>query len=122
MYKEASKLKLRIPTPVGQLSVEQMWGLSIPQLDEIAVSLEDSVNKSQRKSFIAKSSVEDKVAKLRFDITLDILETKVASSEAEANRLETKAHNDKILSLIAEKQDNDLKDMSVEDLKKLLKQ
>lgn len=121
MYKEASKLKLRIPTPVGQLSVEQMWGLSIPQLDEIAVSLEDSVNKSQRKSFIAKSSVEDKVAKLRFDITLDILEAKVASSEAEANRLETKAHNDKILSLIAEKEDNDLKDMSVEDLQKLLK-
>ena len=34
---------------------------------------------------------------------------------------ETKAHNQKILALIAEKKDGQLKEMSVEDLEKLLK-
>lgn len=121
MYKEASKIRLRVESQLGLLSVEQLWGLSLPQLDELAVSLEENVDKSVRKSFITEMPKEDKVAKLKLDIVIDILETKVASSKAATTRMETKAHNDKINTLIAEKKDNTLKDMSVEDLEKLLK-
>ena len=43
------------------------------------------------------------------------------SRQVESKRLENKAHNAKILSLIAEKQNEELKTKSISDLKKLLK-
>ena len=120
MYKKASKLKLRIATTLGLLSVEQLWDLTIGQLDAVAVKLQEEYKKSGEKSFVLKKSKKDAVAKLKFDIVLDILTNKVEIAEVAAKSAETKAHNQKILGLIAEKKDEDLKGMSVEDLEKQL--
>ena len=53
---------------------------------------------------------------------LNILTTKVEEQEASLNEVEKKAHNQKILSLIADKQEENLKGKSVEELEKLLKE
>ena len=60
--------------------------------------------------------MKDATAKLRFDIVLDILETKFKTSETASKAAETKAHNQKIISLIKEKQDDVLKGKSIEEL------
>lgn len=121
MYKEASKLKLRFLTNKGNLSVEQLWDLSLTDLDSLAVSLEDAFKKSGKKSFLAIKSEKDKLIKLRFDIALDILTTKVEENEKRQKETEVKEHNQKILSLIKRKQDSELEGKSVEELNKLLK-
>lgn len=120
MYKLASKQKLRVPTTQGNLSVEQLWDLSIPQLDALAVSLEETHKTSARKSFVVKKTIKDKTAKLRFDIVLDVLTTKVEEQEASSNAAETKAHNNKILDLIARKKEGELEGKSVAELEKML--
>ena len=109
MYKEASKLKLRFQTTKGVLSVEQLWGLSLMELDTLAVSLEEEYKNSKGKSFLDKKTEKDKTIKLRFDIALDVLNTKVEEKEAAKQEVEDKKHNQKILGLIKEKQDEDLK-------------
>lgn len=121
MYKEASQLKLRVQTNKGLLSIEQLWDLSIEELDVLAVRLETEYKLSGKKSFIVKKSPKDKEIKLKFDIVLDILTSKVDEQDLLTNAREIKEHNQKVLTLIAEKQDEELKSKSVAELEKLLK-
>jgi hypothetical protein len=120
-YKIATKLKLRFNTTKGQLSTEQLWDLSLTELDNLAVRLEQEAKEGNQKSFLSKKTEEDKISKLRFDIALDILQSKVEEMEALQNAQATKEHNEKILSLIANKQDSELAEKSVEELKEMLK-
>lgn len=120
-YKEASKLKLRFQTEKGVLSTEQLWDLSIPQLDELAIRLESEYKDSGKKSFIVKRTEKDKIAKLKFDISLDVLNSKVEEEASALEAKENKAHNEKIISLIAEKKDESLKGKSIKELEKMLK-
>lgn len=119
IYKKASKDGLRITTNKGLLSVEQLWSLPVEALDDIAVGLQTTVKKSAKKSFLETRTGTDAIAKLAFDIVLDILETKVKSSNTAAKAAETRAHNMKIDDLIAAKQDEALANLSVEELEGL---
>lgn len=119
MYKKASKLGLRINTSRGPLSVEQLWTLSISDLDTLAVSLEET--SSVKKSFLARKSDADTITKLKFDIVLDILTTKLEEAATAADAKAVKEHNKRILELMAKKKDESLEAMSLEDLEKLLK-
>jgi len=121
MYKEASKTKLRVSSKLGLLSVEQLWELGLPELDEIAIRLEKEYKDSGKKSFVVAKSKKDKVTKLRFDIVVDVINTKVEDAQGSLDSQEKKAHNDHILELIANKKDEELKDMSIEELEKKLK-
>ena len=121
MYKKASRLKLRFETKKGILNVEQLWTLSLSDLDELAVSLEEELNKSKTKSFLECRSNEDKIISLKFDIVFDILTTKLEEQESNKKELETKEHNEKIMRLISKKQEDELQNKSIDDLVKLLK-
>lgn len=121
MYKEASRLQLRVQTNKGLLSIEQLWSLSVADLDALAVSLEDEYKASGKKSFLTVRSVKDKTAKLKFDIVLDILNTKVEEAEVAKQKKDDKEHNDKIFKLIAEKQEAGLSKLSIRQLEAQLR-
>jgi hypothetical protein len=121
MYKEASRIDLRVQTPKGNLTTSQLWQLPVDDLDTLAVSLQAEYEASGKKSFLVKKSEKDKLAKLRFDIVLDILTTKADEARALAEAREIKEHNQKILSLIAEKTDESLKGKSIKQLEAMLK-
>ena len=116
VYKEANRQKLRFQTSKGPLAAEQLWDLSLTDLDTLAVSLEEEHATSGKKSFLVKKSVKDKTAKLRFDIVLDVLTTKAEEAEEARIVKENKEHNQKILGLIQEKQDDALKGKSIKQL------
>ena len=121
IYKKASKEKLRFNTQFGNLTTEQLWDLELPDLDSLAVKLQEEHKESGKKSFLEVKSKKDKIAKLKFDIVLDVLNTKVDYANRAAKALETKQYNAKIDALIVEKQDEELKGMTVEELEKLRK-
>ena len=120
IYKLASQQQLRFQTSKGSLSTEQLWSLDLKELDELAVQLEAQHKESGKKSFLVKSSQKDKTAKLKFDIVLDILNTKVEAEQEAREAQEKKEHNKKIITLIAEKKDEALKGKSIKELEGLL--
>lgn len=120
MYKEALRLKLRFSTDVGTLTTEQLWGLTLSQLDKVAVELEENSTKNVRKSFISDVSEEDKIENLKFEIVLDILKTKLDVQRAQRDAIEAKAHNEKILNILSERKDRDLNKLSDEELENML--
>ena len=121
MYKEAGQLKLRFQTNRGLLSVEQLWDLSLSELDSLAVALKKEHKESGKESFLVKKSSKDEIAKLRFDLALDVLNTKAKEVEQTTLAKENKEHNEKILALISEKQEGELKGKSVDELKAMLR-
>ena len=118
MYKEASKMKLRFATSKGNLSVEDLWDLNLITLDKLAVALDEEISKSPRKSFIAETTPENEVAKLKLDILKDIIKTKMEEKnkkDAEKQRLSEK---NKLLEILAKKEEASLENLSIEELKK----
>ena len=123
MFKQASKLKLRFLTNVGQVSVDQLWDLSQNQLSNSIKAVKKVLRKTDDDdlSFLEDTKVVDVENQLRFDILKDVYLTKKKEAEELRTVAETKAHNQKILTLISEKKDDKLKGMSVEELEALLK-
>lgn len=119
--KQANRLGLRFATSKGPLSTEQLWHLSVSQLDKLAVELNEQLEKSDTKSFLIQKTGKDKETQLKFDIVFDILCTKLEENEIAQKKLEDKAHNQKILELISRKQDSELEGKSIEELEALLK-
>ena len=120
-FKLASQQKLRFQTNKGLLSTEQLWDLSLNDLDSLAVTLDEEYGKSGQKSFLVKSSLKDKTTKLRFDIVLDVLNTKNEEQQAASEAREIREHNKKIVALIAEQEEEDLKKKSKKELEAMLR-
>lgn len=120
MYKELLMKGERVQTKKGLLTLEQVCTLSINELDEAAVELQSQYESSGKKSFLIAKSVKDKTLKMKLDVVLDILETKVEERDRLAARKERKEKNSKILALISEKQDDSLRKKSVKQLEEML--
>ena len=124
LYKKAALVKLRIQTCKGLLSVEDIWGLSLANLDASIRSLAPLVKKYQTEDsdldFLSSNSdtksEETSLLELSFEILKDVYITKKEEANAKAKAKETKEFNQKIMSLIAEKQESSLKDKSIEEL------
>lgn len=126
MYKEATQLKLRFATTVGQVSLEQLWDLSLSQLSAAIKAVKKLLakNDDDELSFLEETKIvdtENQLNQLRFNILKEIYLEKKKEVERIRNAAEVKAHNAKIDALIAEKQDADLRSMSIEELTKLRK-
>ena len=123
MYKQASQLKLRFLTNVGQLSVEQLWDLSQTQLSNAIKAVKKVLKKNDddELSFLEDTKVVDIENQLRFDILKDVYLSKKKEADELRTATEIKEHNQKILTLISEKKDDSLKGMSIEELEKQLR-
>lgn len=124
MYKKASQIKLRFETPKGLLNVEQIWGLSASQLRELILDAKSKLVKVEDfedLSFLDLVSKENELDKLRFDILVDIYKTKQEAVNKQKEIQENKLYNAMIDEIIAKKQNESLKSLSVEELLKLKK-
>jgi len=123
IFKKAAKLKLRFATIHGPLSAEQLWDLSLTALTqairEARKGLEN--NEDSELDFLDDTKKPDEVLELRFAILKDVYLTKKKEMEDTRTAAETKAHNQKILSIIQSKKEGALNEMPIEELEKLLK-
>lgn len=121
MYKKASRLGLKIKTPVGNLNITQLWSCSLTVLDDVAITLQSQISTKLKKSFINATDTSKDLDKLKFDIVYDILQTRLNDEAAIIAKKNNEKYNQKIMSVIAEHEEKELKGRSIEDLKAMLK-
>lgn len=121
MFQKASRLKLRFQTSKGFLTVEDLWDLSLQNLNNLAKSLKRELKAELEEDFLEEKTEADTITKLKFDIVLEILSIKKEEAKSASEAVAIKQHNQKILGLIAKKQEADLENLSVEELEKLIK-
>lgn len=123
IYKKALKEHLRFNTSKGALSTEQVFDLSQKDLSseirKIKKVLKDTDD--DELSFLDGTKNVDATEQLRFDILKDVYLTKKEESEVASKAKENKEFKEKILDLIAEKKNEDLKSKSVEELQEMIK-
>jgi len=119
-YKKAVFLDLHVKTSKGLLSLTQLPGLSISDLDKTAISLQEELESSKVKSFLSEKTKENTELQLAFDVVFDILTTKVNDKKAAQEKAEAKAKRDRILELIAQKEEGAMANLSIEELKAML--
>jgi len=123
-FKKASKEKLRFVTSKGIISVEQLWDLSMTKLSTIIRNLKKEMNKDNddELSFLDDTSTPvDKTIELRYNVAKEVYMELKAERDAIKTERAVKEHNEKIMELIAKKQDEDLGSKSVDELKAMLK-
>lgn len=120
MFEKASRMKLRYQTNRGVISVEDLWDLSLESLDAIAISLNKKLKESQTESFIKTKTKDTTELELKFNIVKHIIDVKLSEAEARKNAAEKRAKQQKLMDLIAKKQDAELEGKSVDELMKEL--
>jgi cytochrome P450 len=126
IFEQATILKLRFPSARGELSVENLWDLPLTSktvfdLDTIAKSVNASLKASGEESFV-KTEANPAVTRLTLmlDILKHIIATKLAANEADRKRSDRNAERQKLLSILANKQDEALQQMTTEEINKKL--
>ena len=122
MFEKATRIRLRFETPAGLIDIEDLWQLPLTSnrgkvnLDDIAKNLHKKLKNDDEVSFVYKDKKPESLGQLRFDIVKHIIDVKIAEREAEADAAARKEKKQKVLALIAEKQDENLRGMSLEQL------
>lgn len=126
MFEKASRLKLRFKTPVGELSVEDLWELPLvnragkANLDDLARDLHQQIEQAPTMSFVAKTQPTSVIPQLKFDIVIHIINTKLSEQEAAQKAKDTRERKQQIMTLIEQKQTEKLAGSSIEDLRAML--
>lgn len=127
MYKKASRLKLRVQTSRGMLTVEQLWDL---KLSDLAVTVKSAYEEKKKfeeptedLAFLERPVTgEAELAELRFNIVKDIFLTKQGESKDAIEKMEKKKEANRIAEILQRKKDAALESLSVEELEKKLKE
>lgn len=119
IFEYAVRNKVRFPFK-GMISVEDLWDLSLTNLDSIYKILNKQVKQSEEESLLTTKTSVDTELEVQTAIVKYIVSVKLAEQEAREKAAAKNAQKQKIMSIIATKEDEALKNTSVEDLRKML--
>jgi len=122
LFVVASREKYRYPYK-GYISTEDLWDLTPQALDSIYKELNAQLKKmTGEESLLAARSVDDAVVTLqnRIQIVKDITLIKLDEIEKRKEASANAAKRQKIMDILADKENQALKDMSADDLRKML--
>jgi hypothetical protein len=119
MFEYATRNKVRFPFK-GLISVEDLWDLTLTNLDSIYKTLNKQVKQSEEESLLNTKTTVDKELDVQIAIVKHIVAVKLTEQEAREKASAKKAQKQKIMAIIASKQDEELQNSSVEDLQKML--
>lgn len=119
IFEYATRNKIRFSFR-GLISVEDLWVLSLTNLDSIYKELNKQSKQSEEESLLNIKTQEDELLNVQIEIVKHIVSVKLAEKEAREKASAKKVQKQKIMSIIAAKQDEALQNSSIDDLKKML--
>ena len=126
MFKTAVKQKLRFDSPKGKLTTEDLYDLPLLAtnggvcLDDIAKALSKKLKESSEESFVLKKTTTNTTLELKLEIVKHVIADKLAEQEARTAAADRKAKKEKLLAIISEKEDANLKRTSISKLREMV--
>lgn len=119
LFKIATKKKYRFNYK-GQATVEDLWDLSVEELDKIYKNLKSLQKNASEESLLQTVTKEDKELNNKIEIIKTIVTDKLAAKDRAMKAASQRAQNQRILEIMADKQDAALKEKSIEELQSML--
>jgi len=129
LFIKATRVKLTFSTARGNISILDIWDIPLNSnngfdLENIAQDLyrktkeeENTISFTRQKK---RKTKEESLNSLRFDIVKYIIDIKLEEKEKEQRRIERNKERERLLALIAEKQEDKLKSKSLKKLEEEL--
>ena len=119
LFKVATKKKYRFSYK-GQVTVEDLWDLSVEELDKIYKNLKSLQKNASEESLLQTVTKEDKELNNKIEIIKTIVTDKLVAKDRAMKAASQRAQNQRILEIMADKQDAALKEKSIEELQNML--
>ena len=119
MFEYAIRNKVRFPFK-GLISVEDLWDLTPTNLDSIYKTLNKQVKQSEEESLLNTKTNVNTELEVQIAIVKHIVSVKLAEQEAREKAVAKREQKQKIMEIIAAKQDESLHNASVEELQAML--
>lgn len=121
MFEYATRNKVRFPFK-GQISVEDLWDLRTDDLDTVFKTLNRQVKQSEEESLLVTKTAEDTALDVQIAIVKHIFDIKMQEANSRLLDKERKAQKQKIMAILANKQEQELQNKSVDELQKMLEE
>jgi len=119
LFESAVRMKFRFPFK-GSISVEDLFDLSVKDLDSIFKILNSQLKQIKEESLLSAKTKEDKELDAKIEIVKYIFSVKVEEENSRLKAKEQREQKQKILEILSVKQDEGLKNKSVDELKQML--
>ena len=119
----AARNKLRFASIRGELSVEQLWDVPLRSRDDFNLnSIAKTVSKALKETEENFVEMAKTIVHTRHEAAMEvvkyIIDTKLAEEATALTRATKKQEKEKLLSILAEKQDGKLSELSEKELQK----
>jgi hypothetical protein len=119
MFEKAVRLKLRFDHK-GVCSVEDLWDLSVQELDNIFKGLNVKAKTMQEESLLQGQTKEDELLQLKIDVVKHVVTVKLQEQEVRKTEQDKRFKKQKLLALLEEKQDAQLRDLTPDQLQEMI--
>jgi hypothetical protein len=119
MFEVATRSKMRFPFK-GLISVEDLWDLSVENLDSVFKTLNSELKQVKEESLLNTKSKEDKELDTKIELIKYIVGVKLEENAARLMAKEQREKKQKILEILSQKQDESLHGKSIEELQSML--
>lgn len=119
MFIKATRNKVRFPYK-GLASVEDLWDLPVTELDKIYKSLKKQEKTVNEESLLDVKTSEDEELTMQIEIVKYIVSVKLEEKKQAENAKEKKDQKEKLLRLLEDKRDEELKEKTAEEIQKMI--
>lgn len=118
LFESATRNKIRFGYR-GMISTEDLWDLGVEELDGIYKNLMAEKKDSETESLLSEKRANP-ILETKIEIVKHIFCVKIEEAKAAEQRAENAAKKQKILAILARKQDAELENKSAEELEALI--
>lgn len=104
----------------GYISCEDAWDLSVDDLDTIFKALNAEKKTTNEESLLTVKTKENEELNIKIEIIKHIVSVKLEDEKARVKGVERKQQKEKILHILAKKQDESLENKPMEELIQML--
>lgn len=122
MFEKAARQKIRIPCEKGWLYVEDLFDLSLKELDKIYKILNTQLKTAKEDSLLDVKDTSTSKLELQVDLVKYVFGVKKSEEAAIATRIANKQKKEFLMSVLEEQQKDEIKKMSSDDIKKMLEE
>lgn len=119
MFEVAVRSCFRFPFK-GMISVEDLWQLSVKNLDLVFKTLNSELKQVEEESLLGTKTQQDKELDIKIEIVKYIVTVKLEEEELKIKAKERKEKKQRILEIMSVKQDQDLQNKTFDELNAML--
>lgn len=119
IFEYAVRNKLRFSYK-GLLTVEDLWDLSLKDLDAIYKQLKSQMKVNDEESLMASKSKADTAVEMQIEIVKYIFAEKEAAQQKAKKAAENRKQREKLMGILAEQEEKDLRGKSADELRAMI--